>query len=115
MENYDSEWSPEDENEDEDEDSILPNSDDDEGDEGDENDNLTEDEEELMEMEEELLVKEALLEFSFKFSEYVREIDPELWKRAVDYAVTFTQVDGVEFFTEVDEGTTGTSNEPPTT
>ena len=45
MENYDSEWSPEDENEDEDEDSILPNGDDDEGDEGDENDNLTEDEE----------------------------------------------------------------------
>jgi hypothetical protein len=115
MENYDSEWSPEDENEDEDEDSILPNGDDDEGDDGDENDNLTEDEEELMEMEEELLVKEALLEFSFKFSEYVREIDPELWKRAVDYAVTFTQVDGVEFFTEVDEGKTGTNNEPPNT
>ena len=104
MENYDSEWHPEDENEEEDD--ALPEEDEDE--------ELSE-EEELMELEEDLLVKEALLEFSFKFSEYIREMDPELWKRAVDYAVTFTKVEGVEFFTEVDKGKTGTNDEPPTT
>jgi hypothetical protein len=107
MENYDSEWHPEDENEEEEEDDALPIEDEDEGD--------LAAEEEIMELEEELLVREALLEFSFKFSEYIREMDPELWKRAVDYAVTFTKVEGVEFFTEVDNGKTGTSDEPPTT
>lgn len=47
--------------------------------------------------EEDVLVRAALLEFSFKFSEYIKEMDPELWKRAVDYAMTFTKVEGVEF------------------
>ena len=110
MENYDSEWSPEEEDEEEDE-----------GDEElsdeeleDINDALTE-EEELEQLEEELLVREALVEFSFKFSEYIREMDPELWKRAVDYAVTFTKVEGVEFSSDLENGATGNSEEPPTT
>ena len=102
MENYNTDWNPEDENE---EDDNLP----------DEEDESLDEEEEILELEEELLVKEALLEFSFKFSEYIREMDPELWKRAVDYAVTFTKVEGVEFFTEVDNGKTGTNDEPPAT
>jgi hypothetical protein len=106
MENYDSEWHPEDENEEE-EDDTYPVEDEDETVE-----EALAAEEELLEMEEELLVREALLEFSFKFSEYIREMDPELWKRGIDYAVTFTEVEGVEFFTEVN-GNTGNSEEPP--
>jgi len=40
---------------------------------------------------------EAMMEFNGKFSEYIKEMNPELWKKAVDYAVTFTQVDGITF------------------
>jgi hypothetical protein len=40
---------------------------------------------------------EAFLIFTHYFQDYVREMDPELWKRAVDYAKTFTEVEGVEF------------------
>jgi hypothetical protein len=39
----------------------------------------------------------AFLQFTHHFQEYVREMDPHLWKRAVDYAKTFTEVEGVEF------------------
>lgn len=40
-------------------------------------------------------ILDAYLQLSKYFSEYVRETDPVLWKRAVDYAKTFTQVDGI--------------------
>lgn len=36
----------------------------------------------------------TIVEFHFKFSEYIREIDEELFYRAVDYAKTFAKVDG---------------------
>lgn len=39
----------------------------------------------------------AMLQFNCKFSEYIKEMNPELWKKAVDYAVTFTSVDGITF------------------
>lgn len=39
----------------------------------------------------------AMLQFNCKFSEYVKEMNPELWKKAVDYAVTFTEVNGITF------------------
>lgn len=39
----------------------------------------------------------AMMEFNCKFSEYVKEMDPALWKKAVDYAVTFTKVHGITF------------------
>jgi len=61
--------------------------------------------------EEDILVRKALIEFSFKFSEYVKEVDHELWKRAVDYALTFTKVDGVEFVKDE----RAKPDEPPTT
>ena len=61
--------------------------------------------------EDDILVRKALIEFSFKFSEYVKEVDHELWKRAVDYALTFTKVDGVEFVKDE----RSKPNEPPTT
>lgn len=39
----------------------------------------------------------AMMEFNGKFSEYIKEVDASLWKKAVDYAVTFTEVDGIVF------------------
>ena len=43
------------------------------------------------------LLSQAFLVFTHHFQEYIREMDPEMWKRAVDYAKTFTDVEGVEF------------------
>ena len=40
---------------------------------------------------------EAIMLFALKFGEYVREVDGDLWKRATDYAVSFTKIDGLEF------------------
>jgi hypothetical protein len=40
---------------------------------------------------------EAVFEFSTHYADYVKEMDESLHKRAVDYAKTFTDVDGVEF------------------
>ena len=40
---------------------------------------------------------EAVFEFSTHYAEYVKEMDESLHKRAVDYAKTFTDVEGVEF------------------
>lgn len=45
----------------------------------------------------ELLTK-AIIEFGFKFAEYVKEMDEDLWKRAIDYAKDWTEVDGVSFY-----------------
>lgn len=87
----------------EDEEDFLPEysaeeeDDDDEDEEEDENEDGIEDFPDTEDSEDDVLVRAALLEFSFKFSEYIKEMDPELWKRAVDYAMTFTKVEGVEF------------------
>lgn len=43
------------------------------------------------------LVTRAVAEFGLKFAEYVNEMDPELWRRALDYAKHYTKVDGIEF------------------
>tara|TARA_Y100001937_G_scaffold94176_1_gene127678 strand:- start:488 stop:673 length:186 start_codon:yes stop_codon:yes gene_type:complete len=40
---------------------------------------------------------EAVFEFSTHYANYVEEMDESLHKRAVDYAKTFTDVEGVEF------------------
>ena len=37
------------------------------------------------------------IEFSTHYADYVKEMDESLHKRAVDYAKTFTDVEGVEF------------------
>lgn len=83
----------------EDEEDFLPEysaeEEEDEDEEDDEDD--VEDFPDAEDSDEDVLVRAALLEFSFKFSEYIKEMDPELWKRAVDYAMTFTKVEGVEF------------------
>jgi hypothetical protein len=38
----------------------------------------------------------AMIVFGLKFAEYTKEMDIDLWNRAIDYAKTFTKVDGVE-------------------
>ena len=40
---------------------------------------------------------EAVFEFSTHYAHYVKEMDENLHRRAVDYAKTFTDVGGVEF------------------
>jgi len=39
----------------------------------------------------------AMVEFHFKFSEYVRENNSELFFRGIDYAKTYTSSSGIEF------------------
>jgi uncharacterized protein YbcV (DUF1398 family) len=46
---------------------------------------------------EDFLLLTAIAEFHFKFSEYVRENNEEMFYRAIDYAQTFTNVEGVKF------------------
>jgi len=43
------------------------------------------------------LVTRAVAEFGLKFAEYVNEMNPDLWTRALDYAKHYTKVDGIEF------------------
>lgn len=43
------------------------------------------------------LLLTGLAEFHFKFAEYVREADQEMFYRAIDYAKTYTNSDGVKF------------------
>jgi Xaa-Pro aminopeptidase len=43
------------------------------------------------------LLLTGLAEFHFKFSEYVRENNEEMFFRAIDYAQTFTNVQGIKF------------------
>lgn len=47
--------------------------------------------------EEATAITQAFLQFTNLFQQYVREMNPELWKRAVDYSKTFIDVEGVEF------------------
>ena len=42
-----------------------------------------------------LKASEAYLTFVQRFGEYVKEMDPDLWARAREYAADFTQIPGV--------------------
>jgi len=53
----------------------------------DDNDDMTE--------EEILKASEAYLTFVQRFGEYVKEMNPELWERAREYAADFTKIPGV--------------------
>jgi hypothetical protein len=44
-----------------------------------------------------ILSTEAVAEFGIKFAEYIKEVNPEMWKRARDYALDYVQIEGVEF------------------
>lgn len=51
-----------------------------------------------------LKVCQAFLQFNSYFNRYIRELDPELWKKAVDYAKDSVDIPGVELrFVEDDE------------
>ena len=52
-------------------------------------------EDEDMSEEDVLKASEAYLTFVQRFGEYVKEMDPDLWARAREYAADFTQVPGV--------------------
>lgn len=54
--------------------------------------------EEFQEMNEENQMKvcQAFLQFNSYFSQYIKEMNPELWKKAVDYAKDSVDIPGVE-------------------
>ena len=64
-------------------------------------------EDDLDESEEAEKLTMAFLEFTHHFQQYVKEVDSQLWKHAVDYAKTFTDVEGVEFTYVDTKGKTG--------
>lgn len=43
------------------------------------------------------VVNSAIIQFMFSFCDYVKQMDLDMWKRGVDYAKTFTKVEGVSF------------------
>ena len=54
---------------------------------------------------------EAYLTFVQRFGEYVKEMDPNLWSRARDYAADFTQVPGVRIELVDDEDVNDDGND----
>lgn len=55
---------------------------------------MKEDNEDMTE-EEILKASEAYLTFVQRFGEYVKEMNPELWEKAREYAADFTKIPGV--------------------
>jgi len=39
---------------------------------------------------------QAYLTFTSRFSEYIKEVDINLWNKAIDFAKDYTNIDGVE-------------------
>lgn len=66
---------------------------------------MNNDDDQEMSEEDILKASEAYLTFVQRFGEYVKEMDPDLWARAREYAVDFTKIDGVkvELVDEEDE------------
>lgn len=51
-----------------------------------------------------LKVCQAFIQFNSFFSEYVKELDPVLWKKAIEYAKDSIDIPGVELkFIDEDE------------
>lgn len=53
--------------------------------------------------EEERIKSEAIMQFGYNFSQYVRELNRPLWDKAVDFAATMTKVHGIQFGKVEDE------------
>ena len=51
----------------------------------------------MSEEEHDELMRTAMMEFGLNFARYVKEVDIDLWRRAVEYAKDTTDVDGVSF------------------
>ena len=41
---------------------------------------------------------EATIQFANHFSDYVKEYDLDLWKRAIDYAKSYTELEDFDIF-----------------
>ena len=41
--------------------------------------------------------EQAMMEFNYTFSEYVKNMNEDLWTKAVDFAASMTKYPGVEF------------------
>lgn len=54
-----------------------------------------EDENDKLSEEDILKASEAYITFVQRFGEYIKEMDPDLWGRAREYAADFTKIDGV--------------------
>ena len=46
--------------------------------------------------------EEAIFNFYRRFTDYVKEVDIKMWKRARDYAFDYHDTDGVEFVKDED-------------
>jgi hypothetical protein len=54
---------------------------------------------------------EAYITFVQRFGEYIKEMDPELWEKAREYALDFTQIPGVKIeLVDEDEDADGEDN-----
>jgi len=54
---------------------------------------------------------EAYITFVQRFGEYIKEMDPELWEKAREYALDFTQIPGVKIeLVDEDEDEDGDDN-----
>lgn len=42
------------------------------------------------------LISKAFINFTERFSDYVKDTDPELWKRARDFAADYIDVPGIK-------------------
>lgn len=51
----------------------------------------------MNEEEETTILRKAILAFQQNFSSYVKEMDINLWRRAMDYARTYTESEHVKF------------------
>jgi hypothetical protein len=45
--------------------------------------------------EESAALVQAYLTFTSRFSEYIKEVDENLWNKAIDFAKDYTNIDGV--------------------
>lgn len=43
------------------------------------------------------ILRKAILAFQDNFKTYIKEMDNNLYERSIDYALTFTKIDGVTF------------------
>jgi len=43
------------------------------------------------------ILRKAILAFQDNFKTYIKEMDNDLYEKSVDYALTFTKIDGVTF------------------
>jgi hypothetical protein len=47
--------------------------------------------------EEDWIKEQNEMEFNYKFSDYVKNVNKNLWDKAVDFAASMTKYPGVEF------------------